>query len=106
MAQGFRRFRGDHSRQHITLEKIVVGGGGKAVIGAQVDGGGEYRRMAMKPMRRVGRTWSKQMALHVVVRRHERQVNPVNILLVKDLGDVVSRVAVRPDPSPQRLLTH
>ena len=81
MAQGFRRFRGDHSRRHITVEKIV-------------------------PMRRVGRAWPKQMALHVVVRRHERQVNPVNILLVKDLDDVVSMVAVRPDPSPQRLLTH
>jgi hypothetical protein len=40
VAQGIRRFRGDHSRQHITVEKIVVAGGGKAVIGAQVDGGG------------------------------------------------------------------
>ena len=41
-------------------------------------------------MRRVSRTPSKQMALHVVVRGHERQVNPVDILLVKDLDDVVS----------------
>jgi hypothetical protein len=44
------------------------------------------------------------MALHVVVRRHERQVNPVKILLVKDLDDAVSMAAVRPDR--RRLLTH
>ena len=55
-------------------------------------------------MRRVGRTWSKQMALHFVVRRHERQLNPVDILLVKDLDDVVSMAAIRPDPSPPWLL--
>jgi hypothetical protein len=36
----FQSSGGDHSRQHITVEKIVVAGGGKAVIGAQVDGGG------------------------------------------------------------------
>jgi hypothetical protein len=49
VAQGFRRFRGDHSRQHITVEKIVVAGAGEAVIGAQVDGGGgEHRRMTME----------------------------------------------------------
>jgi hypothetical protein len=53
-------------------------------------------------MRRVGRAWPKRMALHVVARRHERQVNRVNISLVKDLGGVVSTVAVRPDPSPHR----
>ena len=39
-----------------------------------------------------------------MVRRHERQVNPVDILLVKDLDDVVSMAAVRPDPSPPWLL--
>jgi hypothetical protein len=50
------------------------------------------------PLFGVGRAWPKQMALHVVVRRHERQVNPVNILPVKDLDDAVSMAVVRPDP--------
>ena len=48
VAQGFRGFRGGHWRVHIMAEKIVVAGGGKAAIGAQVDGGGEYRRMIME----------------------------------------------------------
>jgi hypothetical protein len=43
------------------------------------------------------------MALHVVVRRHERQVNPVNILLAKDLDGVVSMATVRPDKSAAAL---
>jgi hypothetical protein len=33
-----------------------------------------------------------------------RQVNPVNILPVKDLDDAVSMAVVRPDPSPPRRL--
>jgi hypothetical protein len=72
------------------VEKIVVAGGGKAAIGAQVDGGGEYRRMTMEARASGRSNPAKQIALHVVVRGHERQVNPVDILLVKDLDDVVS----------------
>ena len=42
------------------------------------------------------------MALQVALRRRGRQVNSVDILLVKDLDDAVSMAAAPPDPSPPR----
>jgi hypothetical protein len=39
VTQGFKRIRGDTARQHIRVEKVIIEGGGNAVIGAQVDRG-------------------------------------------------------------------